>query len=348
MNIFITLKIILLRNFFRGKYIFHLLFTLAYLGFLLLERPWVTKDGDWLEFLPTLLTHLALMAMVVYTNTLLLIPFLFEKKRYVLYVICAILLVLLHTLLRSMYRKELYIRLWDDKIDGIGADYWMSFVYGIWFVVVSSMLFITQRWYAQRQQVKNIQISQLQTELKYLRSQVNPHFMFNGLNTIYGYIDINNQQARNILLQFADLLRYNLYEADVDLIDLEKETQYLQSYVALQRARSESNLQVELTITTEDKAVKVAPLIFIVFVENAFKYSTREDNKINSIKIRLEQKGKQIIFECTNSYEDPVPETGGIGLNNVKRRLELLYKDRYTLTITKENGIYYVQLILSI
>jgi LytS/YehU family sensor histidine kinase len=209
------------------------------------------------------------------------------------------------------------------------------------------MIYITQRWYSQRQHVKNIQISQLQTELKYLRAQVNPHFMFNGLNTIYGYIDINNQQARNILLQFADLLRYNLYEADVDWVDLEKETQYLQNYVALQKARSESNLQIDLDISIEDKSIKVAPLIFIAFVENAFKYSTR-DNKVNSINIRLHQTGKQIIFECSNSFEDVPQEPGGIGLNNVKRRLELLYKDKYTLTMKKEQGTYYVQLILSI
>lgn len=301
-----------------------------------------------MEFLPTLLVHFILMVLVVYTNTLLLIPYLFEKKRYVLYVICAIILILLHTLLRSIYRKQLYIWLWDEKIEGIGVDYWMSFVYGAWFIVVSSMLFITQRWYTHRQQVKNIQISQLQTELKYLRAQVNPHFMFNGLNTIYGYIDINNQQARNVLLQFADLLRYNLYEADVDWVDLEKETQYLQNYVALQRARSESNLQIDLDISIEDKTIKVAPLIFIVFVENAFKFSSREDNRINTIRIRLQQTAKQIIFECTNSYEGPAQATGGIGLNNVKRRLELLYKDRYTLTITNEQGTYYVHLILDI
>jgi sensor histidine kinase YesM len=337
-----------LPNFFRGKYVFHVLFALAYSGFLLLEKQWVTKNGDWIEFLPTYVVHIILMGLVVYTNTLLLIPYLFEKKRYVLYVVCVILLILLHTLLRSIYRKQLYIWLWDEKIDSIGADYWMSFTYGFWFIVVSSMLFITQRWYTHRQQVKNIQISQLETELKYLRAQINPHFMFNGLNTIYGNIDISNQQARNVLLLFADLLRYNLYEADVDWIDLEKETLYLQNYVALQQARSESNLQVDLDINIEDKTMKVAPLIFIVFVENAFKFSSREENRINTIRIRLQQTGKQILFECTNSYDDTGQATGGIGLNNVKRRLELLYKDRHTLTIRKEQGIYYVQLILNL
>jgi LytS/YehU family sensor histidine kinase len=208
------------------------------------------------------------------------------------------------------------------------------------------MLFYTQKWAEHRQQLKNIEINQLQTELKYLRAQVNPHFLFNGLNTIYGNIDIAYQPARDILVQFSDLLRYNLYEADTDWVELEKETIYLQNYVALQRARSDQNLQIELEINIEDNAVKIAPLIFIAFVENAFKYSGRDESTINSIRIHLQQSGKRIIFECSNSYEEGVPVTGGIGLNNVTRRLELLYKDRYELEVKKGPPVYYVRLTL--
>jgi hypothetical protein len=321
----------------------------VYIGFLILERPWFSKDGSWISFLPTFLIHFFLMVLVVYGNTLVLIPFLLQKKKTTLYIVCIILLITLCTLLRSAYHKYIYEKIYDvDNITGIGTDYWESFVYATWFAVVSSMLFITQKWFDQKQQVKNIQISQLQTELKYLRAQVNPHFLFNGLNTIYGYIDMSNQQARDILLQFSDLLRYNLYEADVDAIDISKEAVYLQNYVALQRARSNDNLLIELEVSIENEAVKVAPLIFIVFVENAFKFSTRDDNTANYIKIVLRQKGDLIVFECSNSYDNTGQEVGGIGLNNVTRRLELLYKDRHVLTIKKEKTVYSVQLILNV
>jgi sensor histidine kinase YesM len=208
------------------------------------------------------------------------------------------------------------------------------------------MLYYTQKWTEQRQQVKNIQINQLETELKYLRSQVNPHFLFNGLNTIYGNIDIKDQRARDILLQFADLLRYNLYEADVDLVELEKETIYLQNYVALQRARSNENLVIDLVIQIQNKDLKIAPLLFIPFIENAFKFSTRDDNRTNFIEISLKQSGNRIVFTCSNNYEDTTQDTGGIGLSNVKRRLELLYKDRYTLEIQKDVTNYSVNLTL--
>lgn len=335
-------------GFFR-RYTFHLLFTLVYSGFVILERQWLSPNGRWSSFLPTYLVHIALMVMIVFGNSMVLIPGLLQKKKVAWYIVCVILLALLFIYLRSAYRKYLFMKLFNMPDNGkFGVDIEESVVYSLWFTVVSFMLFITQRWRDQQQQVKNIQISQLQTELKYLRAQVNPHFLFNGLNTIYGSIDITNQQARNILLQFSDLLRYNLYEADVDWVDLEKEAQYLQNYVALQRARSDTNLLIELNVQIEDKATRIAPLIFIAFVENAFKYSTRDDNKVNRISISLEQTGNRILFECSNSYDEQAGIMGGIGLNNVKRRLELLYEGRHTLTIRKEESIYYVQLILQV
>lgn len=339
-----------MRSGFLRKYIFHLLFTLAYIGFLLLEKQWFSKNASWLSYLPTFIVHLSLMALVIYGNILVLIPFLLQRKRIVLYIIGIIVLIAAHTLLRSIYHRYIFNIIYDEppQITTLGVDYGESFVYGVWFTVVSSMLFITQRWYDHQQQVKNIQINQLQTELKYLRAQLNPHFLFNGLNTVYGYIDMNNQQARNVLLQFSDLLRYNLYEADVDWIDIGKERSYLENYVALQRARSSSSLQITLDINIEDKNVKIAPLIFIAFVENAFKFTDRDESRTNNIHISLQQKGKQVIFECSNNFEEQEQSPGGIGLVNVKRRLELLYKDRYTLEVQKQKNPYYVRLIINL
>jgi two-component system LytT family sensor kinase len=305
---------------FLRRYLFHILFWFMYAVFMILEMQAYTKHKGFAFCIPPLLIYFALTAILVYVNTLVLIPLLGKKRRGLL---------------------ALYIL-------GVIALMVFYMAYAAWFIMISSMLFFTQKWYDQRQQVKNIQINQLQTELKYLRAQVNPHFLFNGLNTIYGTIDINNQQARDILLQFSDLLRYNLYEADVDWVDLEKEAEYLRNYVGLQRARSNSNLVADLEIDIKDKATRVAPLIFVSFVENAFKFSTREDNRVNTIKISLRQTGDRIVFDCSNSYEEQPQPPGGIGLNNVRRRLELLYKDRYTLTIRKEQSVFHVQLILMV
>jgi len=151
-----------------------------------------------------------------------------------------------------------------------------------------------------------------------------------------------------MMVQFSDLLRYNLYEADVDMIALEKEVKYLQNYVALQKARSNDNVQVTLKVNYQNGAAKIAPLIFMAFVENAFKYASRDDNAVNSIIIGLTEEAGRIDFTCDNSYDEAESVAGGIGLNNAVRRLELLYKDRYQLDIKKELNIYQVHLTITL
>ena len=265
-----------------------------------------------------------------------------------MYVLGVITMVVIYSFSRTYAQIYWDAVVWPDDPMTIDNYIHFNFLFSWLLTLISSMLYFTQKWAEERQQVKNIQINQLQTELKYLRSQVNPHFLFNGLNTIYGNIDIRDQRARDILLQFADLLRYNLYEADVDLVDLDKETIYLQNYVALQRARSNENMQIDLDVQIENKELKIAPLLFMPFVENAFKFSTRDDNSPNRIRIGLKQTGNQIQFTCSNTYEALEQNGGGIGLSNVKRRLELLYKDRYVLDIQKEQSLYTVTLTLTV
>jgi len=118
--------------------------------------------------------------------------------------------------------------------------------------------------------------------------------------------------------------------------------------VALQKARSNDNMEVTLDIHCENGAVKVAPLIFMAFVENAFKYASRDDMAINRIIISLKQQPGKIEFVCENTYDDGESSQGGIGLTNATRRLELLYKDRYQLDIKNENNIYRVQLTITL
>lgn len=317
-----------------------------YAVFTIMEIQGYVRRKGWLFSLSPLLLFVGLMAVLIFLNIRILIPRLLEKNRIAWYIAGNIAVIIMYTLFRSANQQYWDGLVWPDEPMTLSSYYHWNFLYAIWFLLISTMLYYTLKWTKQRQQVKNIQISQLQTELKYLRSQINPHFLFNGLNTIYGSIDINNQQARNVLLQFSDLLRYNLYEADVDLVELEKETQYLQNYVALQGARSDSNLQIELDVQVQDPAIKIAPLLFMPFIENAFKFSSRDDNRINHIRINLQQRGNTLYFRCMNSFDEIDQPIGGIGLTNVARRLELLYKDRHTLHIEKERGIYAIELNL--
>jgi sensor histidine kinase YesM len=331
----------------RRKY---LLFSIAYIGALVVEKPvWLGGSvASCFSYLFTVLIHFGLFLSMILTNSAFLIPALLEKRRFGLYVSCLAGLILLYTVLINHYNGFIHGVLFHDQLIGTSSGFWDNFVYALCCSVITSMLYITQKWSEQQEQVKNIEINQLQTELKYLRSQINPHFLFNGLNTIYGTIEMSNRQARDMTVQFSDLLRYNLYEADVDMVPLEKEVKYLQNYVALQKARSNDNVQVCLNTNYHDGGVKIAPLIFMAFVENAFKYASRGDDGTNTITITLNEDSGRIDFTCDNSFDEAeVAQEGGIGLNNAARRLELLYKGRYTLDIKKELNIYHVHLMFA-
>jgi two-component system LytT family sensor kinase len=334
---------------FLKRYTYYLLFFAAYVGALLIEKPVysVNTVQACLSYLLTVIIHFIIFTLMMVASNSFLIPYLLAKNRFGLYFAGLIGVVLAYTVLVGHYNGFIHGTLFHDEPIDTSSTFWQNFVYGTCCSVITAMLYITQKWAEQQEQVKNSQINQLQTELKYLRSQINPHFLFNGLNTVYGYIDMGNRQARDMMVQFSDLLRYNLYEADVDMIELEKEIKYLKNYVALQKARSNDNVQVNLKINYQDGAVKVAPLIFMAFVENAFKYVSRGDNDINSVSISLSEEAGRIEFTCDNSYDEAEPSPGGIGLNNAVRRLELLYKDRYRLDIKKLENSYHVYLTLS-
>ena len=287
------------------------------------------------------------MAILVYTNTRFLIPYLLNKNRVVLYLVGVVCLMALYTYFRTLNEQYWNSIVWPSEIVSTSEHLKWNIAYAVWFTIISSMLYYTQSWYEQRQQVKNIEINQLQTELKYLRSQINPHFLFNGLNTIYGNIDQSNSTARNILVKFSDLLRYNLYEADVNMVTIEKELNYIQNYVSLQQARSDENLKIELSIDVKEKHRQIAPLLFIPFLENAFKYTGR-DSENQIVRILIKQNDDKLVFECSNSYDEQESKAGGIGISNVKRRLELIYAKEYSLELNKDSTLYNVQLILPI
>jgi len=203
-----------------------------------------------------------------------------------------------------------------------------------------------------RQYVDNMEKERIRNELDFLKAQFNPHFLFNSINSIYGHIDRKNGKARNMLLSFSEMLRYQLYECNVDSIVIEKEIQYLRNYVALQQERKEDNLRVVLDIADNVRGFSVAPLLLVTFVENAFKYVSSYDNRTNEVVISLGRKGDALHFRAYNTKEEEMVqlqlERGGIGIANARRRLDLQYPGRHELRISDNGDSYEVLLHLNI
>ena len=219
----------------------------------------------------------------------------------------------------------------------------------IWTALLTGAHLLIERNRTQKR-INAIQKEKMETELKFLKAQNNPHFLFNSLNSIYFQIDKNNKDARETLMKFSEMLRYQLYECNVDRIDIEKEIKYLAAYVELQRLRMNDNYEIILNAPDKIKGFQIAPLLLIPLVENAFKYVSHQTDGLNQIQINLSYQDNRFQYQVMNTKEkiqQPHPTTeAGIGLKNVQRRLELLYPNIHTLNIQDTESSFTVILAL--
>src|SRR5436190_14636037 len=222
----------------------------------------------------------------------------------------------------------------------------------IWVIfLVAGKLIIDQMRF--QKYLESIEKQKVKNELDFLKAQFNPHFLFNSINSIYGNIDKSNSSARGMLLTCSEMLRYQLYECNTESISIDKEVRYIRNYVALQQTRNGENLVVDLEIDEELRGFTVAPLLFTAFVENAFKYVSHHDDKANRVEISLSKKLDNLVFRAFNTKEknyngEAVINHGGIGIANVKRRLELLYPYKHELAMSRNDSSYEVVLKLQI
>jgi len=186
----------------------------------------------------------------------------------------------------------------------------------------------------------------LKQELDYLRYQINPHFIMNTLNNIHALVDIDPEQAKDSIVDMSRMMRYLLYESDNQYVALSTAVTFLKKYLNLMQLRYSDNVTVNLDVPDEThEDIVLAPLVFIPFVENAFKHGVAYD-KPSTIDIDIEKKDGRLIFHCRNTKNDIKHEFGGVGLNNVTKRLELIYGNDYTLDINDRGDDYDVLLDL--
>jgi len=208
------------------------------------------------------------------------------------------------------------------------------------------MIKIITDLYFMEQRLLQIEKEKVSTELNFLRSQVNPHFLFNVMNTIYFQIDKTNADARLSIEKFSEMLRYQLYECTTDKIQIQKELHYIKNYVAIQTLRMEKDSDINLTIGEMDDFL-IAPLLILPIVENAFKHvSNFKEAGKNKIHFTVKNEDKNtFIVESINTYDQSdgqkhLLQSGGLGMQNLKRRLELLYPGRHELNIEKKENTY--------
>ena len=279
------------------------------------------------------------------------IPQLYDRNRILILIIISILFLIFYPLLQyeifAYLRDHVNIRWIRLKF----RDYFLSQAYTttVLYTGLAYMSKFTIRWVKDKQKQADL-INQNQTsELALLRSQINPHFLFNTLNNIYSLVLKKSEKAPEAMMKLSEIMRYMLYETNSDKVPLEKEIIYLESYIELLELRIKQKNFIDFKVVGDPVGQKIAPMLLVPFVENAFKHC---DKKVESpgIKTKIEIRNSSILFEVSNYIRkdsgEEITTIGGIGLNNIHRRLELLYPGKHKLEIKEIDNKFNVKLNL--
>jgi len=273
-------------------------------------------------------------------------PFFYRKKIFVLLVI-TILFVILYPVVQYSIVKYIWLtNQWTSKkILYKGWFYTESYTMTILYTGLAFLARFATQWYSEQKRNADLLYQKQQSELKLLKSQINPHFLFNTLNNIYSLVYQKSEKAPEAIMKLSDIMRYMIYETNTDFVELKKELDYIKSYIELMELRSSKKNLVNFEIIGDPENKFIAPMLLIPFVENAFKHCEKKTN-IPSIYIKiyiadnyLEMNIKNLVKEKNDSN---IMEEGGIGLKNVIERLKLIYPNKHSLKINEESGYFIV------
>lgn len=298
------------------------------------------------------LIKVADLAIMIYVTNYIFIPWLLYKRKYALFIFCFIAMIVSSSMLK-MYVIGHVINspALINFTSNIKARIYDNIIPHFFLVTAGVAIKLLVDYIRMQKRMVELAKEKAEAELNFLQSQINPHFLFNSLNSIYFLIEKNNSGARDALHKFSAMLRYQLYEMNGERISIEKEINYLKDYIDLQRLRKDEYYKVTVTITDTVKGFFIEPLLLIPFVENAFKHISHYKQQTNFVQLDMYCKNGEFNFLIENSKEageNLTEKHGGIGLKNVQKRLELLYPQKHHLHIQNNEEIYKVDLKIKI
>lgn len=323
-----------MQNFWRYK-LDHVFFWVVTIGFHIYTKAYLVDFVGWWQFMLEIVLRNALLATIIYANFEYLIPEFAQPGKFLLYATGLVVCFSFYVLVKNTH--DYYLTVFTGKpVLPFWRYSFYNFSIALFYMAFSLALFLSKEWFFQRERLRELEVEKLNTELEYLKSQINPHFLFNSLNTIFFQIDKTNLDARNTLTKFSDMLRFQLYECNGHEMALEREIHYLRNYVDLQRLRRDSKYKIEFNTIGDSREFTVAPLLLMPLVENAFKYMSHFPEGNNRVSISIRNDARSMEARIRNTKETRIAErseVGGIGLKNLRRRLELQYPGMHELEI---------------
>ena len=334
------------------RFFFHriTLNVLFWIGYFVYPFLYFRYTGEHTITVKEIIFYLIFYGSILYLNNLLLLPRYLKSRKFREYALIIIPIVVGAAFLESYVNKTLLKTCSCEGPNSVYAAY--NFMHLGTIMLIFGAMQVFRDYSAKIRAYEKSENDRLDAELKFLRSQVNPHLLFNSLNSIYAYALEHSARVRDMVLKLSDILRYMLYECDKKRVPLDREVDYLKDYIALQQMRLEEEV-VDLNVSGNFSGWQIAPMILINFLENAFKF--RPDGDGGRIRLNLSVEDDKLHFVCENRFvhgetsSDPVnPDSNGLGLKNAKQLLAISYKDRYVLDIEDRDGIFKVDLSLEL
>lgn len=221
-----------------------------------------------------------------------------------------------------------------------------ALISGLFFMLLSTSVYVISMNFTTREHRKSLENEKLNAELAFLKSQINPHFLFNSLNNIYSLAYQKSDKTPEAVLKLSEIMRYMLYESNEETVLLEDEINYLQNYIELQKLRFKEKVYVDLQIAIDKAGHHIMPLLLISFLENAFKHGVSTDVK-KPIRLTIKVKDSRLHFRAENAKnQQNKDQTKGVGLTNLKRRLQLGYPERHTINVVESENYYSSELFI--
>ena len=324
----------------------HLLVHSAYwilvTGFFIYEKKYLIQKASMPYFLACVSVRILLLIAIAYLNLHYFLPRYLLKKRYLAYTTAVVLSVMAYLALQSLFDYYLYgYVIGPMRNSHLMETLSYNFFSTLWYLGLMLALKLSIDWYAQQSAIQKMKVEKLNAEVDFLRAQVNPHFLFNALNNIYGLTLKKSDYAPAAVLKLSGLMEYMLYESNEEYIPLDKELEYVHNYIELERLRSDNNADIRIEINGTADECLIPPFLILPLLENAIKHGLRtvDDKAFLHLEINI---GAKLEVILNNSKPGSVMKEhkGGIGLKNLKKRLELLYPGRHELYTEDMKGKY--------
>ncbi|MDB5150963.1 MAG: histidine kinase [Mucilaginibacter sp.] len=329
----------------------HSAYWLLITGFFIYEKRYLIYKASMPYFVACVTGRIVLLIIIAYLNLQYFLPWYLLRKRYVAYFAAIILSVIGYLTAQSLFDFYLYGYVVgpmrnSNLVEALSYNFFST----LWYLGLMLALKLSMDWYGQQLIIQKITVEKLNAEVNFLRAQVNPHFLFNILNNLYALTLKKSELAPDVVLKLSEMMEYMLYDSTGEKVPLEKEISYLDNYMELERLRFSGGAAINLNVNAELNGYEIAPLLLLPLVENAFKHGLGKQTKSGWLRVDInqEQSTLEVIIENAKPPSGVSNSKGGIGLGNLRKRLELLYPGRHTLQLKDKNEVFWVKLVIEL